>query len=615
MVKIRDVESGEIHAMKAAAAARYVVIEAVQIDISSAGSELVSLLKALPLSSSLGAGRMSATEFREVLCTAPISKHVLSMMMEAELESSAFEIGAKFALAEIEASLAGKVMGTSWPRTPAELGAAFKEKSTAGTFSQLEKAVPIVRTSLPPKSDEIEASYPLSMAMRSLCVSEAEFANFLTNSVELTTAEGRKNFVSQTEVRRLGALERFLNKMNVTGAQIKMNKGGVNGETLIEMIFNFEEAAQGGTQGTDKSHMPQGLGGAGTSEENTLVSGLGVLLGLDNKKDTHEKLAAGAVREAARKLQADPAALARLRAMQSLCAARDWAGAEAMRKAETDENMLMLIGSDIDDIESVLAGVLGDGSIGMLAYVRDGVQERVRATLFPKKPKRSKRQTTAIARACGGRLSKLRILELIDMPDKGTPDKPLAGFAALGDTAMDCFREALQMLQQIVTLMSPSQTFESMQYFRQLTGLFKSWLQRGASWTALSDFYRDLVDEMERPASEFARGAGGGGVLLNLDCALLDRNTEIYTTVEEAISDGRRERGGKQPRQPGLVDVADPTQMAPAVWKAQSEKLCKEVAAVDGKKPCRNFFIHGNCQKGNACGFHHKGTAGAYKPK
>ena len=50
------------------------------------------------------------------------------------------------------------------------------------------------------------------------------------------------------------------------------------------------------------------------------------------------------------------------------------------------------------------------------------------------------------------------------------------------------------------------------------------------------------------------------------------------------------------------------------VWDAACKRLDLEVLASQRGPPCRQWFIHGCCFKGERCAYHHDGVAGSYAP-
>jgi hypothetical protein len=390
------------------------------------------------------------------------------------------------------------------------------------------------------------------------------------------------------------------------------------------MLFDLEES--GGAVASTSDNTSGVCEGVGGSMDASIVQQLGAVLGnvgngkgkSDNELVNVDSLNKTAIQEAARSVQCDAPALVRLRAMHQMCVAKDWAGLTALRKAEDNENVRLLIDSDVSNVEAVIAGIMGGGNIGMLCYVRQGALDRLLHQLFPDKPKRSHKQQLAISRARCGRVTKVRLLELIDAPnDKTSIADPLAGFGSMGDAAIDNFREAMSLLQEIITMESPAQASEAFTFFRTLTSMFKKWLKRGATWAMLSTFYREIADDMEKPAADFVRGAGYGGVLVNLDMAMLKLGTAIYTELEEELADsrGKPTPATKPPSKPPTKPPTAPSaEITPEAWQVCVEALEKDVPKKGGKGPCRRFCIKGVCTKSN-CGFHHEGTAGSFKHK
>jgi hypothetical protein len=128
-------------------AARCVTTESFPVEISSLGSELSVIVKKMPASSSLPLTKACGVEMREVLSESGVSKHIIDLIVGAELGSAEFSVGISLGMKELASSLSGKVLGSSWPRTPGALGLAFKEAACNGTFRQLNEAEPVAPTS------------------------------------------------------------------------------------------------------------------------------------------------------------------------------------------------------------------------------------------------------------------------------------------------------------------------------------------------------------------------------------------------------------------------------------------------------------------------------------
>ena len=158
-------------------------------------------------------------------------------------------------------------------------------------------------------------------------------------------------------------------------------------------------------------------------------------------------------------------------------------------------------------------------------------------------------------------------------------------------------------MSELVTVVSPSQAFESMQFFGALLTLLTGYLEKGAPSKLLGALWTELFAEVERPSRMFSRGAGCQGTLLNLSLKLLEPEAAHRRSFESALVMHLAEHSGSRTRkEPGTTPS---TQRIPAdKWKAAVALLEKSVKPkkVDGvdRKPCACFFILGEC-KNSTC--------------
>ena len=192
------------------------------------------------------------------------------------------------------------------------------------------------------------------------------------------------------------------------------------------------------------------------------------------------------------------------------------------------------------------------------------------------------------------------------------------------------FKDSVSLVRDIIMMVSPAQTSEAMHFFRVMLRLYGEYREDGATWAMLSIYYREMVAIVESPALDFSNGLGGGCVLFKLDLQVFDRRTEARYELDKRLrahkddvlrasvrkgADTKPPLARSSPTKPLAVipPPPPPGQLSPDEWKAKVEKLVAGCPEVDGKKPCRSWFIKGACPRGDKCFAHHKGAAGSFK--
>ena len=598
------------------------------LDASAASADLLKLLKQLPCSGdpSLGPNQVCAAELREVAAAAGAVEYLFKRIAACDLSSAEFAFAASMFLEGLSARLEGKVVGTSFSCVPAALGRELKARAAAGEFVQLEGAKQVAPTRLSPKSPECAKKRPLSNALRSRAVSEAEWQSFLTESLEVTcTSERMMASEGKTYERKMGALERFLgNQCHASADTLRAGDAGMDGEALRDLLLTMHDAVVNGSPSKATSAVGGGPGG-GASETEKMAALMGMrgtkLVG--KARETQD-----AIRRAATNLAIDPSALKRLETMQRLSIDQAFTSLNLLKEQETNADVLLLLSVDSEVISETCAGTLGASYISMIERVRDALDARITHTLFPDKQERnalSAAQKKAMRKARCGELSNLRWLQLIGhASDSGTIDDPLGGFASRKEPMADLIA-AINQLKAILTLVSPSQTGEAIVFFAMLERVFKEFRERGASWRILSGFFASVLLEMEEPARLFQVGSGGGKLLLKLSSDILKREGAVCAALERALGDEREAKKGKGvplPTPPSDKIQAptgggDSQTYSREVWQGLCDRVDSEIGKHNGVNPCRLFFINGVCKRGASCKLHHEpaSKAGTIVPK
>ena len=622
-------DDGIVHLIPLKAFVKFLAAHEYPVDLSavSGASDLISILRNLPASARLQSGRVCARELQQLAATIGMDE-LTEEIVAADVPKLSGTILAGFLahsailMRAVAKKLAGKEMGGVWPATPAELGTALKERMRGGAPPGAPPAPESFGTG-PPAPPASASEHPLSSALKARSSGQSEFDSFLAEAVVVVplVEAPRQEWVLTSSFRMRGALERELRKQSVTVASIAAAPGGSNldAEHLIELLLELLEGAP------SAAALPLAGAPSPSASFSSQLSELGGLLsGGKSKGSPEDKAARSACRDAARRLSADD--IGRVRRLQTLAVAGDYASLNIEKSKEINADVLLILASDFDDIHDILSGALPEGDINMFQCVRYGLTERLLSTLFPKKLVVSPEVRKNLARVASGNLSNVKLLELLGLPDGGSSDDPLKGVAKLpAEEGILRFSESVDLVQQITMLVSPAQASEAMQFFRELKKMVADYRRRGASWPELGALLRDLFKIMQKPSSVFAKGGGGGGILLDLNPELLSRTGELRVELDEIMTDRRlKNQGGVTPKYPKApatpatstttpAPTASPTSKISAdEWKERSDKLSAGVPDKGGKAPCRSWFILGTCKKGDKCWRHHDGVAGLY---
>jgi hypothetical protein len=611
---ILDEETGEEHEVPIDVASRFFVVPVEIINIASADKPLADALKRLPVSSDnklFAANEMCLHEFRAVVAAASIPASIAAQVASVEPSSPVFKLISDLAIAELSARLSSSPT-TTLPLIPSALGRALSAKTSApiDVSGEAEKPVPSK-----PSSEPTADKHPLATAMCALAVNKTVCDKFLHESVNISEPDNARHaYVRGSDYRVRGAIERVLKSRGITAADISGSKCS-DADEILEKLEDFVQMPKinSGASANNNSGVEQlGDGAGGGASLVDAIAGLSKSSSLGANDDPH---AASALRTAARGVASDSEALARLRAMQGLAASRDFVNLEILKNQEKNPHVLLLLSSEIEKVNAALSGVLGDSALTMVLDVRNGLLNRLVWELFPDEPKRPAAQLAAISHARVGRLSRVILPALLDLSDsKCSITKPLVGFASMSDPG-EKLQAALSMLQQIIALVSPSQTSESMRFFRSLGEFLREQRERGCTWEMLSVYYGKIIAQVETPAEAFSRGSGGGLVLVNLNLQLLATNTKACYRLEQALADHGRKPAVTTPRGtlPQPVSVKIPKEK----WDQICVKVDTAIGEKGGKKPCYVFFILGSCARGDKCGRHHDpaAKAGSFAPK
>ena len=606
----------------------------VGISVANLPPDLKSVLKKMANSS-------CAAFTREEICAFELThlagscglppRFVLPVTDKFHPKSPQFEYAAATLLAELAASLEGKVLGSSYSTDATRLGEQLAARAKAG-FVDLRGApspVQVAPVGLAPRS----TTNATANKFRLRFTDENEYSAFITDAVEITALPKLHAFTSKSDARKEGALDRFLRSLAVSDERIQTIPMGINAEDAIQQLLELQlEAEEGsaeraaGSKGSSAQEIA--LAAAAAVSQVTAASSSGYL-GHIKGASTSERIANTAAREAMRRISADATLKARLADMMRCVTTEDFVGLERLKNSETNDDILLLISGDIEDEYAELQGAGNDHELGLVSSIRGGLVERLCTSLFPKKKMSdiSARVIKAVNAVRSGRLSKLRLANLLDIDESGkvTPDGFFKGIQASKDS-MALFGRAINMTRDIVILVAPQQIHEAMLFFNEAYDIIDAYRSRGCPWSLLAPYFYKIMVSVERPALAFGRGAGASGVLFDLSVSVFNRDTERRIKLDEQFTDYRDEQKAtaKAPKQPSTpstpkttpagAPASTPSSKIPSEdWNKLMQKMIAEKPEHDGKKPCSAHFIKGACSSGASCKFHHVGKAGSIK--
>ena len=190
-------EDGEEYLVDGSTIARYVVPDAVPVSLSGVSADIIKIIKQLPLSSSsaLGETEVDANEFIKVAEACGCSEVMKLQLGILVPRTESFDAVALIIMLELQEKLKGKVLGSTWPTEPSELGAALKERARSGTFVQLDKAETADESPRLHVPDTEKADHPHGAALKSRSASSADWDSGSPSSRSRSSSRSRPRAV------------------------------------------------------------------------------------------------------------------------------------------------------------------------------------------------------------------------------------------------------------------------------------------------------------------------------------------------------------------------------------------------------------------------------------
>ena len=340
-------------------------------------------------------------------------------------------------------------------------------------------------------------------ALKGLAASEEEFDSCLLVAkdaiLDATTAKVLAS-LQGAEAKSIleSALDRWLGKCGVAGtvADIKGRVGGLNAMELLDTVLiikEYEEAPNKGLHDAAPSRlqlfMPAPPDETGTAfeitERSQCMQAAKKTLESKDGKTLVEKLqsmcSAGKIADVVKAIAAAPEPVQRL-----FCTGTEVAKTIATRVDEAHAIAVLSIRSALDrDICVKFWGTATEGD----------APERVCKAL----------ELVRIAR-----MGKVPLMHLVDIDDTlRTKDKPLAGFAKLGDERGKlCFVRTIGLLQKAWSLSDPVNASAIIDFGTRMSNFVTDAFDQGADWSDINIWYKATMVLVDKQAERFGRAEG-----------------------------------------------------------------------------------------------------------
>ena len=470
-----------------------------------------------------------------------------------------------------------------------------------------------------------KAPQPLADAFLAKAVSDAEAARFLAESLPITEPSGRAA-VLKTDYMKSGALQRFLKKAGCSEASLGEHEDGVCSEELMDWLLELSDPlnqpvasppAAAAPQPVTKVYVDSGVDVSGTPEE--------------------QKVRACLIRQATNLTDEQKTKLERY---SSVAINEDYVTLQELFENEKDSTLISLANIDVPHPAKTLNGKADAHLITCLIALRDALDNRMTACMFPEKNIETIDQKiiSALNSVRKGTLNTTNLCHLIGVEKPFVKKEPFKGFASLPNPESS-LRSAIDRLATASLYAFPAQSSDALAFYRALQDALFKQLERGVPYVVLGKYYYDIMTLVSAPVKKHLTGSADARALVTFDIAFItDRRSEHRADFDEALEDWRYNKStalpaSPAPRQPRQQPRTPSTAPSPAPAKAPApatapssstaahmasklevqKKVMAEVPKVDGKSPCFNYFINGSCKDGANCKFHHQGRAAGYK--
>ena len=578
------------------------------VKLTGGGAKLTPLVKQFRESKATPAGTADPVELMAVLVKFVACQPMVSMAKDAKsqterdalLQSGANVLTNMFGMRPFPAAVAAA--------SPAALGAELVRLASA-------EVVP----------HEVEASAtPRAAALRALASSEVEWKKAEKRIINTIAKEDADNILEE-QVFIDKKIDNYLSVLTVAHIAGKAEKGALKWTEIVTLFYDLQHECSKIEKTESKSDeasiataLAEALKQASGSSKGRLYES-----GLSASENAH----LSKLKQSALNIFKDKAMEKRLYAMQTLADAGQLESLSQLINADPSEDIQLVFQSACDNPEKHLSPILEPEQFTALHAVRNAVQLRFEREIYGEKrvPDIVSKQ---FSRIISRRLTKIRLLELVNISQTGDASEPLVAFAKLGeDASLSTFLQSMSLLQDGFFHITPIQSLDVRITIRAITDFVTKYRTLGASWKILSPWLYAVFSRIEKASSSHATPTAP----LSWDAKHVKDMTEFREDFMNAFNlEMQSKKAPKAPEKPqkpskrpldkvpdGAEQLNKSAKGDPAEWKSKWAEACEELAQavkpVDDVKACAFHFIKGKCKHGDKCRFHHKGKAGGFK--
>ena len=575
------------------------------VQLTGDGTKVATLLKTFPESKAAPEGHVDPMELMAVLNKFEACKPMVAMAKE----STALFVRNALLLSGVNVLL--KLLGerpfpTSTSATsPAVLG------------SELVRLV-----SSEPEDKEVEiVKFPRATALKELASSVAEWKKAEKRIVSTITRDDADEIMKE-QLFIDKHIENYLAGFTIAHVAGMAEKSSLKYAEIVGVFYDLQYESSAKEKAAAKP------------DEKVLAGALAMALkdmGAGSKRQYEGGLTASdnahlsKLKQAAVNIFNDKETAKRIFAMQTLADAGQLDSMNKLLDAEHSVDIKLMLQSVIDNPEKHLVPILEPEQFTAVHAVRNAVQLSLERELYGERrvPDNVSKQ---LGKIISRKLTKVKLLELIDKLQSGGASEPLAAFAKLGEEAsLTSFISAMNVLQDGFFFITPAQSHDIRMTIREITTFVTKYRNLGASWTILSPWLFQVFSRIEKASSSHATPTAPlswdkehvTGMTEYREDFMNAFNLEMQSRKQRASetgvskkrpldktdgnqTDGQAEKRNKEPKDKKL-------------WRQAVTKLRQDCDKVDDKVACGHYHIRGECAYGKECRQHHKGRPATYK--
>ena len=395
-----------------------------------------------------------------------------------------------------------KTTATMWSTEPSHLG---------------KQILMFSRVIAKDKASDLEtAQFPFVQKLKAKCRDEEEWNLFLRQAIEFYVPEKHVKFCEEKASSYIlhGKLNSFLKGCLNVVESIGELIGHSSGETLILFITELAEKKDESLR-DEARQLTHGREAGGSSavtlSDPTSISFVGnhvqlVSTATDAPSETQQREMTQ-LKQDAGAIAGDKDAIATLGALKAI---KD-TGTTAMLKQSMDQctnpRVLRLINYE-GNLEKVLQGAYANMAT-ICVSIRNGLEKQLADCMkgAQRAPLISDKLNKAYRKVRLGKLSIVKIFDLLDLPDNGTAENPLKYLQ--GKPSLECkhlVNKAMQELQQCLTYSFPAQTVEINMFFGPFREKLEKAIEDGVQITEIGKYYAGTIRKVCETTSKFSSG-------------------------------------------------------------------------------------------------------------